>query len=233
MAAEPIIEFDRVSFAFSEEAPLFEGVCLALLPGTFYLVTGPSGAGKSTLLRLINRLEEPTAGQVRFLGRPLADHEPPVLRRSILSVQQTPTALDASVRDNLLLPFSFAANRALERPDDDALRHKLGRVLLPDVQLDDHAQTLSVGQLQRLCFVRGLLLQPQVMLLDEPTSALDQESSAAVLELVRRIFAETGMTTVMVSHQNRTPPGIDPVVLEVRDRTVREAASAATPAAPS
>ena len=223
MSDGPVIEFDRVSFSHVDEQPLFERVSLALAPATFYLVTGPSGAGKSTLLRLINRLEEPTAGTLRLNGRPFGELEPPVLRRAILSVQQTPTAIDASVRDNLLLPFGFAANRDLPRPDDGELRQRLADVLLEDVSLDTHAQTLSVGQLQRLCLVRGLLLRPEVMLLDEPISALDDESSRAVLEVVSRIFRSTGLTAVMVSHTDRCPSDVDAVHLEVSGSTVREA----------
>jgi len=220
MVADPVIAFDRVTFGFEPGTPLVEDLSLDLASGTFYLVSGPSGVGKSTLLRLINRLEEPTAGEIRFGGRPLGAYAPPRLRRSILSVQQTPIAIDATVRDNLLLPFGFAANGDLDRPDDAALERRLGDVLLEDVTLDAHAQTLSVGQLQRLCILRGLLLEPEVMLLDEPTSALDADSREAVLALIARIFADTGVTTVMVSHQDRCPATVEPVVLRLRDRRV-------------
>lgn len=220
MSAAPLIEFDHVSFGFAPEATLLEDITVDLAPGTFYLVTGPSGVGKSTLLRLINRLEEPTAGEIRFGGRPLSTYAPPRLRRSILSVQQTPTALDDSVRENLLLPYRFAANRDLPRPDDDSLAARLADVRLADVSLDAHAQTLSVGQLQRLCILRGLLLEPEVMLLDEPTSALDADSREAVLALIGRIFADTGVTAMMVSHADVCPPDVEPVLLSVRDRHV-------------
>jgi len=194
MAAGNIIDFCRVSFAFSREAPLFTEVTLTLREGGFYLVQGPSGAGKSTFLRLINRLEEPSSGEILFKDRPLASYPPPLLRRSVLYVQQTPTVIDASVRENLLLPFSFKNNSHLEQPADVKLKTLLADFLLQGVGLGDNALTLSLGQLQRLCFIRGLLLSPDVLLLDEPTSALDRESGQVVESMVERLNRESGLT---------------------------------------
>jgi putative ABC transport system ATP-binding protein len=104
------------------------------------------------------------------------------------------------VRDLLLLPFTFKANRDLQKPDDVHLAAQLKKFLLDDVRLGDHAQTLSVGQLQRLCFIRGMLLSPSVLLLDEPTSSLDQQSAAIVIDHIKTVCKTSGVTTLMVSH---------------------------------
>jgi len=198
---KPVIEFSDVTFSYAKGKVLFQDLTLKLIGGNFYLVRGPSGSGKSTLLRLINRLEEPSRGHLMFEGRQLTAYSPPLLRRSILYVQQTPTSVDTTVRENLLLPFSFKNNRDLIPPDNDELRSRLDKFLLNDINLDTLALTLSVGQLQRLCFVRGLLLNPKVLLLDEPTSALDEESARIVEETAERLCAESGLTVLMVSHR--------------------------------
>ena len=199
-----IIDFSGVTFGFPEQATLFTNLSLSIEKGSFYLIKGPSGAGKTTFLRLINRLEEPDSGIIRFKGKPFDAYPPPQLRHSLLLIQQTPTVVDGSVEDNLLLPFSFKNNSHLKRPRREKIEHLLAEVHLQDVTMNDHAMTLSVGQIQRLCLVRGLLLSPEILLLDEPTSALDPESSRLVHELVESERAEQGMSVILVAHDRRS-----------------------------
>lgn len=179
---------------------LFSGLSLRIPKGAFIRIEGPSGAGKSTLLRLFVRLEEPTQGSLAFEGRPFAAIPPPQLRAKVGYLQQTPAVLDASVRDNLLLPFTFKANTHLTRPTDSALRDALDTLLLQGVSLDDNGLTLSVGQKQRLCLARTLFLPLTVLLLDEPVSALDPDSRRVVEEQTLRAHKERGITVVLVSH---------------------------------
>jgi putative ABC transport system ATP-binding protein len=143
-----------------------------------------------------------------------------LLRRSILYVQQTPTAIEGTVRENLLLPFSYKSNRELKKPDDGRLTELLSDFRLDSVTLENSAQDLSVGELQRVCFVRGLLLDPKVVLLDEPTSALDEESAKIVESRAEQLCAEMGRTIIMVSHRKFEPAKIEPVILALRDGTV-------------
>jgi putative ABC transport system ATP-binding protein len=222
MATNSIIEFSRVSFSFSGGTSLFKELNLSIMAEMFYLVQGPSGVGKSTFLRLINRLEEPSAGEIRFKGLPLPSYPPPLLRRSVLYIQQTPTVVDASVRENLLLPFTFKNNRDLSPPDDARLETLLNDFLLEGVNPSDPALTLSVGQLQRLCFIRGLLLSPEVLLLDEPTGALDADSSRVVETMVERSNQEFGLTVLMITHKKYETNRITPIVLEIAEGQVRE-----------
>jgi ABC-type proline/glycine betaine transport system ATPase subunit len=129
-----LISFEGVSFSFPNDKILFEDLNLKFKRGAFYLIQGSSGAGKSTLLRLITRLDEPTAGEILFKDKRLSSYHPPMLRRSILYIQQTPTAIDASTRENLLLPFGLKNNRDLKRPDDSHLRELLSNFILEDVE---------------------------------------------------------------------------------------------------
>ena len=105
-----------------------------------------------------------------------------------------------SVRDALCWPFDFRANRHLARPTDTSLRQRLDAALLQDAGLDDESRTLSVGQRQRLSLLRGLLLEPEILLCDEPTAALDGVTRAVIeSQLVSRSAAGCGV--VVVTHQ--------------------------------
>ena len=217
-----IIDFSGVTFGFPEQATLFTNLSLSIEKGSFYLIKGPSGAGKTTFLRLINRLEEPDSGIIRFKGKPLDAYPPPQLRHSLLLIQQTPTVVDGSVEENLLLPFSFKSNSHLKRPRQEKIERLLAEIHLQDVRMNDHAMTLSVGQIQRLCLVRGLLLSPEILLLDEPTSALDRESAFAVTTLLERLNVESGLTVLAVTHKKQDRGNVTYRGLEVHHGHVEE-----------
>ncbi len=168
----------------------------------------------------MTRLEEPEGGEIFFRGKPLLSYYPPAIRRSILYIQQTPLAIDGSVRDNLVFPFSFKNNRHLAPPEDEKLLTFLDDFSLAGISLDTNAKKLSVGQLQRICFIRGLLLSPEIILLDEPTSALDDQSCRLVEDMVVRLCVEQGLTVIMASHKGFESKGIKHVIIEVADDRV-------------
>jgi len=221
--AENILEISNLSWKPEGGAGGLEGASFSIPKGAFVLVTGPSGGGKTSLLRLLVGLEEPAGGDIRFDGENAIDIPPTLLRRRMALLPQTPAVVDGSVRDNLLLPFSFAANSDLAPPDDAALAKLLDEFLLAGVGLADRAQTLSVGQRQRLCLIRSLMLQPAVLLLDEPVSALDAASKDAVEDAAERLCLTRGMTVILVSHAGFSPRRVSPMRLVVANNTVREA----------
>ncbi|CCH49813.1 ABC transporter ATP-binding protein [Pseudodesulfovibrio piezophilus] len=201
------LTLDRVSFAYADGPVILKQASITIDSGTYCLVSGPSGAGKSTLLRLLCRLEEPQSGQVTYNGTPYEDIPPTDLRRSIAYVQQIPSLSKGTVRENLMLPFMFKANKSLMPPTDDALESYLGSFLLDCFTLETGADTLSVGQAQRLCLIRSLLLDPEIILMDEPTASLDPGSTLVVLEKAMEL-KNNGMTVVMISHSQQKPPGV-------------------------
>ncbi len=200
-------EFDGVSFAWRGGRVVLDHQSFALPKGAFTIVSGPSGAGKSTLLRLMNRLEEVDAGEIRYGGRPLQDWEPTILRQDVAYLQQVPMIPDRPVKEILLQPFSFKVNAGKKVPEDKMIRSMLDRVRLEDVSMDESGAALSEGQRQRLGLIRLLLTAPSVLLLDEPTASLDEESKACVYELIVQACAG-GKTIVMITHDGFRPNGV-------------------------
>lgn len=203
MTPPPLLEFDDVRFSYPGGTGL-SGITLAVQRGDFVLVGGPSGGGKSTLLRLAVRFEVPASGVIRYDGTPVEELAPQVLRSRMGLVQQTPTVAEGSVRENLLLPFSFAVHAKRPRPADEDIVEWLHRFRLEGVTPDTEASTLSVGQRQRLCCIRTLLTGPEMLLMDEPTSALDAESREVVEDITEACNA-AGMTILMVNHTDYRP----------------------------
>ena len=166
----------------------------ALVPaGEVTAVVGPSGAGKSTLLRAINRLIEPSSGEVYLDGESTGSLDPLELRRRVGMVFQIPALFGVSVEEAVLYGARLAGRSA------DPAR------LLEVVGLDPSMcrrvpETLSVGQQQRVSVARALALEPEALLLDEPTSALDEAARRKIEDLVRKLNARLGLTMVFVSH---------------------------------
>jgi putative ABC transport system ATP-binding protein len=155
------------------------------------VIVGPSGGGKTTLLRLLNRLEVPTSGEIRFRGDPLDSLDPLVLRRRVGMVFQRPAPFPGSVRDNLLVADPAAVNGSLAAA--------LVAAGLGESFLDRSADDLSGGETQRLCLARTLVTEPEVLLMDEPTSALDR-GSRRLLEATARRLAAGGRPVLWVTH---------------------------------
>jgi ABC-type multidrug transport system ATPase subunit len=172
---------------------ILKGVDARIPDGDVTAVVGPSGAGKSTLLRAINRLIEPSSGEIYLDGEPTSALDPLELRRRVGMVFQIPALFGDSVEEAVLYGARLSGKDA-----------DLGR-LLEMVGLDDSLarrdlRALSVGQQQRVTMARALALEPEALLLDEPTSALDEAARRRIEELVRDLNARLGLTMVFVSH---------------------------------
>jgi putative ABC transport system ATP-binding protein len=183
--------------------PLLHDVGLELQSGELLALSGPSGCGKTTLLRTVAGLIDPLDGQVFFDGCSPEDIGYPQFRRMAVLVHQKPALLDMTVRANLERPFSYGVDhRAFSVNRAAALLEQIG---VETERLEQKAWSLSVGQQQRVCLVRALLLEPRVLLLDEPTSALDSESATAVESLIRQLARETGLAALVVAHDRQQP----------------------------
>jgi ABC-type methionine transport system ATPase subunit len=173
---------------------ILAGVDLSAVEGEVTAIVGPSGAGKSTLLRTINRLVEPTSGEVYLDGAPTSRLDTLVLRRRVGMVLQLPALLGETVEEAVLYGVRLAGSGA-----EDA------EPLLDGVGLDASFLTrdpgsLSVGQQQRVSVARSLALRPQVLLMDEPTSSLDEAARRGMEALIRNLVGGSGLTVLLVSH---------------------------------
>jgi len=180
---------------------VLKGIDFHVDQGQVVCVIGPSGSGKSTLLRCVNRLEEPTSGQIFVEGIDVCDDETDLdqVRSRIGMVFQSFNLFPhMTVLDNL----TIAQRRVKKRSKDEA--EKIARANLVKVGLADREDAypahLSGGQQQRVAIARALSMDPDMMLFDEPTSALDPELVGDVLDVMRQLASE-GMTMMVVTHE--------------------------------
>ena len=180
---------------------VLKGISVEIEKGQVVCVIGPSGSGKSTLLRCINRLEEPTRGEIIVDDITITDPKEDInkVRRHIGMVfQQFNLFPHLSVKENIMMaPLelklktkSEAAQKSLELLERVGLLEKA----------DAMPRQLSGGQQQRVAIARALAMEPDIMLFDEPTSALDPEMVGEVLAVMKELAA-MGMTMVVVTHE--------------------------------
>jgi D-methionine transport system ATP-binding protein len=222
-----VIELNDVRKVFpaqrrAGEVVAVDGVSLRVEAGEFAGVVGPSGSGKSTLVRLVNLLERPTSGSVTVDGRVLTDLRDDQVRearRSIGMVFQHFELLDSrTAAGNVEHPLELAGVGRAER-------RRRATDLLDLVGLGEragaHPAQLSGGQKQRVAIARALAVRPSVLLCDEATSALDQASTAGVLDLLRRVRSELGLTVLLITHEMAVVKAVcDSAVLLEQGRVV-------------
>ena len=181
---------------------VLKGMNLEVQQGDIYGVVGFSGAGKSTLVRCINRLEEPDSGKV-FIGETeitaLSKRELATKRRKIGMIFQSFNLFDAkTVFENIAYPLELekAKKKDIQKRVDELLE-------LVGLTEKKHAYPgqLSGGQKQRVGIARALANNPDVLLSDEATSALDPQSTLAILDLLRKINKELGLTIILITHE--------------------------------
>lgn len=188
-------------FGENGEIKVLKGVSEHIQKGEKVVIIGPSGSGKSTFLRCLNRLEEPTSGEIYFENELITSPKCNIdkLRMKMGMVFQHFNLFPhLSIMDNITL----APIKLLKKSKQEAKQHAMK--LLERVGLPDKAEAfpgqLSGGQKQRIAIARSLAMNPDVMLFDEPTSALDPEMVGEVLDLMKEL-AEDGMTMVVVTHE--------------------------------
>ncbi len=203
LADEPLLQIEglgkvRVNEQ-GQEIAVLRNVDLTLAAGQITVVIGPSGGGKSTLVRLLNRLEDPSSGEVLLNGSDIRLHDPLQLRRKVALVAQKPFVFEGTVLDNLQRPFLYRGGKP-PTADDSHLLELLSLCQLSADWLQRDARSLSLGQQQRLCLARSLAMGPEVLLLDEPTSALDRPTVNSLADSLRTVCQKWQLAVLLVTH---------------------------------
>lgn len=179
-----------------------KNISLSIESGDIYGIIGMSGAGKSTLVRCMNFLEQPSEGRVLIDGKSLGDFSEKELRKQRESIgmifQHFNLLMQKSVLENVCFPLYIQGKKKQEA-------RKRAEELLEIVGLKDKKKSypsqLSGGQKQRVAIARALASDPKILLCDEATSALDPQTTSSILELLKDINKQFGITIVIITHQ--------------------------------
>ena len=183
------------------ELEVLKGISTEIKEGEVISIIGPSGSGKSTFLRCINRLEEPTSGEIKINNKNILERKADInkIREKVGMVFQH---FNLYPHKTVLENITLGPIRLKKMPKAEA--EKLALELLEKVGLADkkdvYPNKLSGGQKQRVAIARALAMNPKVILFDEPTSALDPEMIGEVLEVMKEL-ANPGMTMIVVTHE--------------------------------
>ena len=202
---EPIIQIQNVTKTFTgkdNQVEALKGISLDIEKGDIYGIIGMSGAGKSTLVRCLNFLEKPTTGTVLIENQDLSSMSEKELRRTRTEIamifQHFNLLMQRNVLDNVCFPMEIVGVKKADA-------RKRAMELLEIVGLKEKAKSypaqLSGGQKQRVAIARALANNPKILLCDEATSALDPTTTKSILQLLKQINRDYGITIVIITHE--------------------------------
>ncbi len=207
------LEFENVEMKYDDGTTALSGVSFKVPRGKMVAFVGPSGAGKSSIVNLLLRLYEPTSGEIRADGTPLADLKLKDWRGAVGLVDQDAFVFNASVAENIRFGKLDATPDEIQRATSAA---HVADVIdgLPnryDTIVGERGTRLSGGERQRLAIARALVREPSILVLDEATSALDSESERIVQEAFEELRSD--MTIVAIAHRLSTIAMADEIVV--------------------
>ena len=217
---QALIELSDLSFSWPGHPVLLDIPAFRLEPGETLFLKGPSGSGKTTLLGLLGGVQKANSGTIRLLGQELGELGSGARDRFRVDhtgyiFQQFNLLPFLSVRENVELPCHSSrlrASRAVQRHGsvDNSAQTLLTHLGLKDpALLERRADSLSIGQQQRVAAARALIGQPELVIADEPTSALDADAREAFIQLLFAECREAGASLLFVSHDQSLAPLFD------------------------
>ena len=194
-----MIEYKNVALRYTDK-DILKDVNLRIEAGEFMVLVGPSGSGKTTMIKMINRLLEPTDGNIYMDGKRIKDYDERELRLSTGYVLQAIALFpNLTVAENIaLIPEMKGWGKERVASKTVELLEKVG--LPASDYADRKPHELSGGEQQRIGIVRAIIAEPRILLMDEPFSALDAISRKQLQALTKDLHKEFGMTTIFVTH---------------------------------
>ena len=218
------VRLDGVHFAYPTrpDAPVLQGLDLALEPGEVVALVGPSGGGKSTVAALISRFYDPGEGAIALDGVAYDALDPDWLREQVGVVSQEPILFATSIADNIRYGKLDATDAEVEAAATAANAHEFVSAFPQGygTPVGERGVRLSGGQKQRIAIARALLKDPRVLVLDEATSALDAESEHLVQDALDKLMK--GRTTLVIAHRLSTVKDADRVVVLDQGRVAQQ-----------
>ncbi|MDO5717503.1 MAG: amino acid ABC transporter ATP-binding protein [Tissierellia bacterium] len=216
-----ILEVQNLTKSFGDH-PVLKGIDFTVDKGEVVCIIGSSGSGKSTLLRCINRLEEPTGGNVLYMGHDvLHDHEKIGNFRSKVGMVFQNFNLFSNM--SVLKNCTISPMKVLKKDEKTAVENAKKYLQLVGMEnyINAKPRHLSGGQKQRVAIARALSMDPDVILFDEPTSALDPEMVEEVLKVMKDLV-ELGMTMIVVTHEMEFARDVSTRVIFMDDGVICE-----------
>jgi putative ABC transport system ATP-binding protein len=206
MSGENLIELRRLTKTYGTGDAAFTALCgvdLDIRRGEFLAVMGPSGSGKSTLMNILGCLDSPTSGSYRFKDisvQTLNKDQRSLIRRHALGFifQGFNLLARTSALENVELPLLYRGYSRKQR--HQLAREALASVGLPDKERNTPAE-LSGGQQQRVAIARAIVTNPDTLFADEPTGNLDSKTTHEIMELLRHLNTDRGISIIMVTHE--------------------------------
>lgn len=213
-SGEPLLEFQNVSFQYSENQWVLREVSFELKSGRVYAFVGPTGGGKTTTASLMARLYDPTEGTVLLNGNDIRNLDPNERARKIGFILQEPMLFSGTIRENILY-----GNAALEKLTTDELANKLDEAGLAtllarfdgglECQVANSGDALSLGQRQLIAFMRAVLRDPDLLILDEATANIDTITEQLLESILRKLPSHTAL--VIIAHRLNTIENADEI----------------------
>ena len=222
-----MIEYKHVALSYTEKA-ILKDVNLHIEDGEFMVLVGPSGSGKTTMIKMINRLLEPTDGNIYMDEKCIKDYDERELRLSTGYVLQAIALFpNLTVAENIaLIPEMKGWTKEQIASKTDELLDKVG---LPAAEYAKRKPSeLSGGEQQRIGIVRAIIGKPKILLMDEPFSALDAISRKQLQSLIKDLHKEFGMTTIFVTHDTDEALKLADRIAVLQDGEIRQVAEPET-----